>query len=276
MKVNEKGKMTRRLLVTGPIGAAVEKLLPKTPKPGEIYFANPDILNKRFPVNGREKVWINTSEVNFINLGVMHEKEQLDKQLELTPMGEILEAADLILLESSPDGGYFDLIYNQYKTSINKIINFDKSNNDISTIFGVGSDFFVAFSLINSLSVKDFEQAVKQFLLTIGIANYGLMIPMFLELKINELSNNDFYTELNPITPNHVVDGRTVFMTLEVMKVKSQFPNSKIVCISGQAHAQEIHRYLNTKQGQLEFKKFLYGLFYGWLKLFKDKKWDKL
>jgi hypothetical protein len=138
------------------------------------------------------------------------------------------------------------------------------------------ADFFVAGSLLSSLSVKDLEQAAKQFLVTFGISNYGLMVPMLLELKINNLFGKDFNTQFNASTPNHIVDGRTVFMTLEVMNIRAQFPNSKIVCISGQGHSQEIDRYLNSKQGQLEFKKHLYGLFYGWLKLFKSGKWDKV
>jgi hypothetical protein len=68
------------------------------------------------------------------------------------------------------------------------------------------------------------------------------------EYKISELSTSD------------------IFMVLDIMKVMKENPETKIVVITGDAHATGINYYLYESEGQRKFKAIIYNIVYGWTK----------
>ena len=76
---------------------------------GERLFFEPEYANLAFGNESvkNNKIFLNTVSRNLLNIGVQHEKELLQEQINETPLGKAIAAADIVLLEDPHKGTYF-------------------------------------------------------------------------------------------------------------------------------------------------------------------------
>lgn len=263
-----------------------------TPAFGVILFLGQDYLlpksikekiTKELKESESKYVYLRTRRKDFLNIGVLHINEAIEDQLNKTILGQAIRQADVILLEAPIQGGYFEKLKEYAQNPINDsredndfkkvVLNMDPSNGAIqqgmqywaSISAGYRSMKFFGKDLVAlGLSSKEKKKVRIDYLFyvlkTLGIAQLGLFTPTDMVSFLIRQKSDKYQDYLNP---SHVIDGRTVFMTLEALKAMKKYPGRKIVCVSGDGHAVGIEYYLNEARGQLEFKSYLYNLIYG-------------
>jgi hypothetical protein len=221
-------------------------------------FSNPEAARKFFEGSESCHVYLRTVEENFINLGVHHNKDLLKEQLFF--LGPTVKSSDLVLLELGPKGGYFDILSKNAEDKKVKSFNIDQANGYISQVLGIMADTGFCWNIFVS------ESGDRKKVLPIMYGN-GTFSPIFIDSILSELGrelgiNKDLEM---PLSFSHVIDGRNIFMTLAIMKVRKENPNARIVCVTGDVHAIAIDKYLK-KENEREFKGLIYSLLYGWRK----------
>lgn len=233
------------------------------------FFGDPEMTKEQFRYTKNYEVHLRTAEINFINIGVSHINEWLSAQLNETPMGQIIQSADIICLEW---GDYFSNIAN-LATKEQKVENIDRSNNIFSQVLGITTLPWIFARLIKDLGTD--KISLRRLLTTIALSSMpvSLFSPSFqMQLYLKQAVKNNLHSDSTPnLDFSHILDGRTVFMALDIEKIKEQNPGKKLVVITGDFHAILIHEYLHNKKFQLLIKKYVYNAIYGIFKKFESK-----
>lgn len=239
--------------------------------PDARLFSDPTYATQKFMGSKKHMINLRSAKENFLNVGVVHFESHLNTQLNETPLGSALKTADIILLEWSRANGYFSQI-SVLKKQGAQAYNIDTSNNFFSQLSNILLFPWVLARLGKDFATQDFSTKFQRFLITLGLSNstVGLMDPLgataiYSSIYLDNNSTRYF--------PNHLVDGRTVFMSLAIKEIMNEPTNKgkKILVITGDTHAEIIDKYLFTNHGELEVKGYLYNLFFGFMKFFESK-----
>lgn len=235
-------------------------------------FVNEDTARKAFAQDFKKsgvRLW--TFKINLLNVGVRHDSKDFQKHINETGLGDALSNADIICREWGPSNGYFRELDRLKKPGAISV-NIDRSNNWFSQMLGLG----IVPWLIGRI-VKDYKEhegmtrelLLKRILVSLGIASLPISIfnPSYMIANTVE----DVSGKFPAWDVSHTADARSVFMALDILQAQENYPGLKILAVTGDVHAEQIHRYLTTAQGELELKGFLYNIVYGVFKHFEAK-----
>jgi hypothetical protein len=227
-------------------------------------------------------VYLRSKQPNFLNVGVAHVDDLLNAQLEKTFLGQAIREANIVLLENTGGGGYFGKLKDYAEGLGKRVVDVDRAGGGLSQALRVNASLWASFRAIKQLG-KDFvglglseneknkirREWISYVLKTLGIAELGQFSPTLigsmLTTRLNDIENSKGEYDAK-YDISLMGDGRTIFMVLDIMKVMKENPETKIVVITGDAHATGINYYLYESEGQRKFKAIIYNIVYGWTK----------
>lgn len=223
-----------------------------------------------------EKKWVflRKNEKKFINIWVVHLNSMLDEQINWSILSEAISEADIIALERWES--YFGIIEEIWIKMWKMTKDIDPSNWRLSWIVWWAALWLSFINIlwmywIDVVSLKENKEKIRDnrkkylfhILKTLWIAQLSIFPPSFIWSLL--LTDEDEYGGKYDI--GHTADARTIFMTLEIMKLQEKYPDKKILSITGDEHAKWINYYLYEAEWQREFKKVIYNLIYGIYKI---------
>lgn len=197
----------------------------------------------------------------------------LNEQLKTTILGDIVREYDILALEK---WGYFDDIEKEWLSSDKQVECIDPSNGFLSnavwlwalwiTVGNILTMYWIdVLSLWKEKHVKNFNRKKYFFhiLKTLGISQLSFFPPTMVWSMLTA-DDNEYQSKYDI---GHTWDARTIFMTMEIMKLQEKYPNKSIASITWNGHAKGIEYYLNDAEWQREFKSVIYNIVYGIFKL---------